>query len=205
MLCRTLFSTLATTVMLVACSSPVKIGLISSDEGLRSMLEERGYVCEDITPGSPLENYDLVWWNRTDTTAITPDEISAGPAFVRYIEKGGNVVLSMDAVRLGNAWGLEPNPVEENSWAAEDYGFGRKVGFHSYRSHPLFDGMHGGAYVWHGHQDNTCRVLGYPAAQRHTHSCHALGTYFLSSGLQGHLGADNWQGTSSFNRLFPLL
>ena len=37
--------------MLVACSSPVKIGLISSDEGLRSMLEERGYVCEDLTPG----------------------------------------------------------------------------------------------------------------------------------------------------------
>ena len=161
MLCRTLFSTLAATVMLVACSSPVKIGLISSDEGLRSMLEERGYVCEDITPGSPLESYDLVWWNRTDTTALTPDEISAGPAFIRYIEKGGNVVLSMDAVRLGNAWGLEPNPVEENSWAAEDYGFGRKVGYHSYRSHPLFDGMHGGAYVWHGHQDNTCRVLGY--------------------------------------------
>lgn len=161
MLCRTLFSTLAATVMLVACSSPVKIGLISSDEGLRSMLEERGYVCEDITPGSPLDGYDLVWWNRTDTTALTPDEISAGPAFIRYIEKGGNVVLSMDAVRLGNAWGLEPNPVEENSWAAEDYGFGRKVGYHSYRSHPLFDGMHGGAYVWHGHQDNTCRVLGY--------------------------------------------
>ena len=88
MLCRTLFSTLAATVMLVACYSPVKIGLISSDEGLRSMLEERGYVCEDITPGSPLDGYDLVWWNRTDTTALTPDEISAGPAFIRYIEKG---------------------------------------------------------------------------------------------------------------------
>jgi glycogen debranching enzyme len=152
---------LTATALLVACSSPARIGLISTEDGLREMLEGRGYICEDITPESDLGRYDLVWWNRTDTTAITPLELAAGPAFVRYLEKGGRVVLSMDAVRLGNAWGLEPNPVEENTWAAEDYGFGRKVGFHSYLSHPLFDGMHGGAYVWHGHQDNNCRVLGY--------------------------------------------
>ena len=158
---RTILSTLTATAFLVACSSPVKIGLISSDEGLRTVLEERGYICEDISTDANLSLYDIIWWNRTDTTDITAEEISAGPAFIRYMEKGGKVVLSMDAVRLANSWGLESNPVEQNTWTAEDYGFGRKVGYHAFRSHPLFDGMHGGAYVWHGHEDNTCRVLSY--------------------------------------------
>lgn len=158
---RILFNTLTAAALFTACTSPARIGLLSPDDGLRTILEGRGYVCEAITPESRLDRYDLVWWNRTDTTALTPEEVSAGPAFIRYMEKGGRVVLSMDAVRLGNAWGLEPNPVEENTWTAEDSGFGRKVGYHAFRSHPLFDGMHGGAYVWHGHQDNTCRVLGY--------------------------------------------
>ena len=164
MLIRRFFTLLLATALLWACSSGVKIGLIDPDQGLRSVLEERGYQCETITPGADLSGYDLVWWNRPDTTALTPEEVAAGAAFVPYLEKGGQVVLSMDAVRLGHAWGLEPNPVEENIWDAEDYGFGRKVGYHSYRSHPLFDGMHGGAYVWHGHQDNRCRVLGYSGA-----------------------------------------
>ena len=156
-----LINTIIAAVAITACSSPVRIGLISSEEGLREILQERGYECEEITPSSALDGYDLVWWHSLDSTAFSPEVIAAGPSFIKYMEKGGSLVLSMDAVRLANAWGLEPNPVEENTWAAEDYGFGRKVGFHSYRSHPLFDGMHGGAYVWHGHQDNSNRVLGY--------------------------------------------
>ena len=161
MLGHRIINTLIASALFWACTSPARIGLISSEDGLGTMLEERGYVCEAITPDSPLDSYDLVWWHRTDTSAVTPEELSAGPAFIRYMEKGGRVVLSMDAVRLGNAWGLEPNPVEVKRWDAEDSGFGRKVGYHAFRSHPLFDGMHGGAYVWHGHQDNSCRVLGY--------------------------------------------
>lgn len=158
---RIIFGTVLATVLLSACSSGPSIGVISSEEGLQKMLEERGYSCTAISADSPLNSYDLVWWHRSDTTAITPEEVAAGPAFVRFMEKGGKLVLSMDAVRLANAWGIESNPVEENSWEAVDDGFGRKVGYHSFRSHPLFDGMHGGAYVWHGHEDNICRVLGY--------------------------------------------
>ena len=156
-----LVTALITAALLSACSSQVRIGLISSDEGLRTTLEERGYVCEAITPGQPLDRYDLIWWHRTDTSAFSSEELAAGEAYIKYMERGGKVVLSMDAVRLAHAWGIEPNPVEENVWTAEDGGFGRKVGYHAFRSHPLFDGMHGGAYVWHGHHDNDCRVLGY--------------------------------------------
>ena len=161
MLRHRLINTFLAVALCAACSSPVRIGLISSEPGLRNLLEERGFQCEEIAPDAPLESYDLIWWHRSDTSDITPLEQSVAPAFIHYMENGGKVVLSMDAVRLGNAWGLEPNPVEISSWDAEDSGFGRKMGYHSFRSHPLFDGMHGGAYVWHGHEDNRCRVLGY--------------------------------------------
>ena len=164
MLSHRLINTFLAVALFSACSSPVRIGLISSESGLRNMLEERGFQCEEIAPDAPLGAYDLVWWHRPDTSALSPREVAAGPALIRYMEKGGKVVLSMDAVRLGNAWGLEPNPVEASTWDAEDSGFGRKMGYHSFRSHPLFDGMHGGAYVWHGHEDNKCRVLGYSGA-----------------------------------------
>ena len=158
---RTIFNTLIAAALLVACSPEPEIGVISSEKGLVEILQERGYRCTEIAPDSKLDGYDLIWWHRPDTSAITEAEIAAGPSFVSYMEHGGKLVLSMDAVRLGNAWGIEPNPVEQNSWDAVDDGFGRKVGYHSWRSHPIFDGMHGGAYVWHGHEDNACRVLGY--------------------------------------------
>lgn len=156
-----ILNTVFAALFFAACSPAPRIGVISSEQGLASALSERGYRCEAITLDSSLGAYDLVWYHRPDTSAITQEELAAGPAFVRYMEKGGKVVLSMDAVRLAHAWGIEENPVETGTWEAVDDGFGRKVGYHAWRSHPLFDGMHGGAYVWHGHEDNVSRVLGY--------------------------------------------
>ena len=61
----------------------------------------------------------------------------------------------MDAVRLANAW--NGRILWRNSEAVDD-GFGRKVGYHSFRSHPLLT-VCTAAHVWHGHEDNICRVL----------------------------------------------
>jgi len=78
-----------------------------------------------------------------------------------FIEINGEKII-FRTVRLLNETGVEDSPISAWTYDAVDYGFGRKVGFHSFRSHPLFDGMNGGAYVWHGHNDNKCRVLGFP-------------------------------------------
>lgn len=119
--------------------------------------------CDVVALGSQmsLKGYDVVWFHRADTTAITQAEKDAGPVFSEYVSGGGRLILSMEAVRLLNEWDIEPEPVQTYHYNAVDRGFGRKLGFHARREHPLFDKLFGGAYPWHGKEDNVCRVLGY--------------------------------------------
>ena len=107
-----------------------------------------------------LKGCDAVWIHSSDTSVVAGEK-AAAPYFIDYVESGGRLVLSMEAVRLLNEWGIEPEPVDIWEYEAADEGFGRKFGFHSFRYHPLFEGMNGGAYPWHGKEDNICRVLGY--------------------------------------------
>ena len=134
-------------------------------DSLNSMLSsEDGVSCSVIEAGSrtDLSGFDVVWFHRPDSSDFTETERGLSKRLLSYVEAGGKLILSMDAVRLLNESGVEDTPISAWTYDAVDYGFGRKVGFHSFRSHPLFDGMNGGAYVWHGHNDNKCRVLGFP-------------------------------------------
>lgn len=157
-----------------ACSrQSVKVGLlVGSDAGrqtselaaLRHFLQsEKGVSVEFVSPDrlGDLKNYDVVWYHRPDSLPITPQEKEMGAALTEYVSGGGKLMLSMEAVRLLNAWNIEPEPIETITFDAKDEGFGRKAGFHAYREHPLFDKMFGGAYTWHGKEDNQCRVLGF--------------------------------------------
>lgn len=111
-------------------------------------------------PGE-LSAYDVVWYHRSDTLPLTEQEKQMGASLTKYVSDGGKLILSMEAVRLLNEWQIEPQPIETTAFDARDEGFGRKVGFHAYREHPLFDKLFGGAYTWHGKEDNQCRVLGF--------------------------------------------
>lgn len=151
---------------IVSCSQKDKVALLScgSDaetDSLAALVGRCGYDCSVIDFGDAFDGYDLIWYHRSDTSALTPVELEASGKVEAYLERGGQMILSMDAVRLPYGWGLEENPVEISSADAVDYGFGRKLGFHAFRSHPVFEGLFGGAYVWHGYEDNTNRVLGY--------------------------------------------
>lgn len=167
------FNTAALTCLLLcflsACrENAPRIGLLSEaptaeQDSLLALLARNGFPAEAVPLGAAARyaDYDLLWYHRSDTSALSEEEKAAGEGIVRYVEKGGRLVLSMDAVRLSEAWGIESAPVEIRTHEAVDYGFGRKKGFHAFRSHPLFDDLFGGAYTWHGHEDNVCRVLGY--------------------------------------------
>lgn len=149
-----------------ACSQGPRVAVIAQDgnceqEALVRMISDAGYDCSPVGMDADFSEYDVVWYHRPDTSCISAEETALGKELVPYVENGGSLVLSLDAVRLSNAWGLEPNPVDVWSQEAVDEGFGRQVGYHSHRAHPLFDGLFGGAYVWHGHEDNVNRVLGY--------------------------------------------
>ena len=74
---------------------------------------------------------------------------------------GGNLILSMDAVRLLNDWGIEKNILEIRTDSIKDDGFGRPLGFHSFKSHPIFDGLHGGTFPWKSKKDHVVRKIGF--------------------------------------------
>ncbi len=117
-----------------------------------------------IRPGDAgaLRGCDAVWYHRLDTSAFSRSELEAWDcAFREYVENGGRLILSMEAVRLLNEWGIEPEKIDKWEYECVDEGFGRKFGFHSRFSHPLFDGLNGGAYPWHGKEDNVCVVNGF--------------------------------------------
>ena len=108
-----------------------------------------------------LKKFQIVWYHRTDTLDVSPSELKLAKTVKSYLNQGGKVMLTLDAVKLLNAWGIEKSPIEVKHRRAFDEGFGRKLGFHGFRSHPIFSGMHGGAYIWHSKKDLTMRTLGY--------------------------------------------
>lgn len=160
--------------VLAACSEQsLKVGLLVGSDArqqtselaaLSQLLQAEKGVTYEYVPMDQLDElgrFDVVWYHRPDSLPITEQEKKMGGVLTKYVSDGGKLMLSMEAVRLLNEWGIEPEAIETTAFDARDDGFGRKVGFHAYREHPLFDKMFGGAYTWHGKEDNQCRVLGF--------------------------------------------
>ncbi|PRZ26048.1 amylo-alpha-1,6-glucosidase [Flavobacterium granuli] len=167
-------------VMLLMSSmapTPVKIALLVNGKNeqtaeyaaLQKFFDARkiNYTVQKITLDEvannkfDLKKYQVVWYHRPDTLEIVPSEIKMGKAVKSYLNQGGKMMLTLDAVKLLNAWGIEKSPIVVKHRAAVDEGFGRKLGFHGFRSHPVFIEMHGGAYIWHAKKDMKMRTLGF--------------------------------------------
>lgn len=166
--CACLFLTL------LSCGKPsVKVALITNGDilqkeevdSLKQLLagQVNNVISSEISIDdlSGLTQYDIVWYHRPDSSIISQKEISIGDLIKAYISNGGKLILSMEAPRLLNNWGIETEPIKSKYYDAVDNGFGRKAGFHGYRQHPIFDHLFGGAYTWHGKVDNRCRVTGF--------------------------------------------
>ncbi len=136
-------------------------------EALCDVIEGEGRVIEvvDIDQlGGKLGAADVVIYHRCDTAAIDQTELALKEVVLPYVQKGGQLMLTMDGVRLLNEWGVEPQQLQVEYQDATDYGSGRAVGFHGYREHPIYDGLHGGAYVWKATVDNFARNWGFSGA-----------------------------------------
>ncbi len=107
--------------------------------------------------------FSILWYHRPDSTNLSKQELN--PEFIatlkNFISKGGKLFLTLDAVKLINELGLETEPIQILHTQAVDDGYGRKLGLHAFRSHPIFNGLHGGAYIFSPYQDQTVRQLGY--------------------------------------------
>ncbi len=106
---------------------------------------------------------DLVWIHGEGFIALRDREYF--PALVSglrgLLNRGGSLFLSLEAMYLLTDLGLEKKEPEERTVQAVDRGYGRRLGFHSYRRHPVFQGLNGGVYAWNPPQDEDCRLIGY--------------------------------------------
>lgn len=155
-----------------ACDSSGEIVILSSDHTSGAELDSLARIIRDggnrvtVVPASDLTGERLkgvgtVIYHRSDSSDIDSSEIALKTRLIPYVEKGGNLMLSMEAVRLLNDWGIEPQPLETEYQDATDNGYGRAVGYHGYREHPIYEGLFGGAYVWKAKYDHRARTLGF--------------------------------------------
>ena len=110
-----------------------------------------------------LESLDLthIWIHQLSGNYGEYKKNNVGESIKKFVENGGNLILSMEAVRLLNDWGIEKNPLEIKKDSILDNGFGRPLGFHSFKSHPIFEGLHGGVYPWKSKEDHTVFKIGF--------------------------------------------
>lgn len=107
-----------------------------------------------------LDDYDVLWFHHNDSTFINRNE-SVRDILLQYISAGGNLLLTLEGFRFLNDLGIEPAPVETRNKIALDEGYGRQLGLHAFRSHPVFEGMNGGAYIFKPKQDTRVRINGF--------------------------------------------
>ncbi len=107
--------------------------------------------------------YDIIWLHRPDSLpyADFEDDPLYYQALLEYAEDGGNILLTQHALEFLNKSGLEAVPLEHRTKQSEDNGYGRMLGFHAFRQHPLFDSLHGGAYIWRPPHDTIVTQCGF--------------------------------------------
>lgn len=152
--------------------NPVNIGLITDGLSQTESMAAKQYLdkegisfismaVKDIDKEG-VENGEItsIWWIKNNE-GITEEERNVGKSLKRFVDKGGNLILSMNAVKLLNEWGIEKNKFDIKEDSVVDEGFGRPLGFHGYRTHPIFAGLHGGAYIWKGKKDHVVKKIGF--------------------------------------------
>lgn len=114
----------------------------------------------ELTPDK-IKNIDALWYHRTDTLPFTNSELEAGTVIKQFVANGGSLFLSMEAFPLINKWGIEPVSPSLQQDTVVDEGFGRPLGFHSFKDHPVFDGLLGGVYTSKQKENHVVRKHGY--------------------------------------------
>ncbi len=110
-----------------------------------------------------LEQLDVIWLHIPDTL-INPEDYfdqEAQDNLRTFVSNGGGLLLSREAFGLINILGLESEKPEIIPKQASDNGYGRMLGFHAFRQHPVFDGLNGGAYILKPSNDFRVRNCGY--------------------------------------------
>jgi len=118
---------------------------------------------DDLNKKSSLKGNDILWINTNDTLPFSPSPLpeKAIRNIKSYIADGGNLLLTNQAGMLLSFLDIEPVAPETRKKPCKDEGYGRMLGFHAFREHPLFDGLHGGVYCLKPETDTSVLQTGY--------------------------------------------
>lgn len=161
----------------ITALDPIKVGVLGEGKSYRKAsssflafqwLERNSsfdpvYLSFDDLNQESFNEVDLLWFHKEDSSEFAKSVLD--PLTLQllriYLEKGGKLLLSQEAALLISALELEKVPPEINYILAEDGGYGRKMGLHSFLGHPVFEGLHGGAFIFGPEKDILCRQIGY--------------------------------------------
>jgi glycogen debranching enzyme len=119
---------------------------------------------EDIKKNRSSFNQSKIVWIHSNDTLFDISETKHNKELKNlrnYVHNGGKLLLTGDAFPLINDLQFEEIPVATKAKSAQDQGYGRKLGYHAYRDHPIFKTLFGGAYVWKPMSDTTVRIYGF--------------------------------------------
>lgn len=110
-----------------------------------------------------ISSFDLIWFHRPDSSSFNTEELN--PEIIdkvkSFVHNGGGLLLTLDAAYYPYYLGIESSPPEIRNKTCSDNGYGYMLGFHGFKSHPIFDGLNGGSYILKPSQDMTVRQIGY--------------------------------------------
>ncbi|MBN2174787.1 MAG: hypothetical protein JW731_11695 [Bacteroidales bacterium] len=153
----------------------IRIGLIAMSDNLindretqsaMKFLENSKEFKVQIIPLSGLKtsdipsNIDVLWFHHNDSLFTINDE-QTKIAILDYLDNGGKLLLTLEAFRFIQELSIEPIPPETRNKTAKDEGYGKKLGLHAFRSHPVFTGLNGGDYIFKPEHDTAVRIHGY--------------------------------------------
>ncbi|OGU74216.1 MAG: hypothetical protein A2V93_07935 [Ignavibacteria bacterium RBG_16_34_14] len=158
--------------------SNIKVGFLTRDKNFQynqelaaafSFLQKNFRYTRSITfseiKSDPehLNDINVIWFHRPDSVDFSNEETESQviSSIKKFIEMGGNLLLTLDAMKLVVPLGLESANPQINYVEAFDEGYGRKLGLHSFKSHPIFHNLYGGAYIWAPLKDQLNRQVGF--------------------------------------------
>ena len=110
-----------------------------------------------------LNKFDVLWFHKPDDSDFTvleqSKDVRAG--IYNYLQKGGGLLLSLDAFKYINVLDIERKIPEVKQKGIKENEGEQMLGFQSFGEHPVFTGLNGGTYILKPMQDKTVRQIGY--------------------------------------------
>ena len=162
-----------TTIYLSSFAQKIHIGLLINERpdtetiaAYKFLKDNPKYIADKvflggITNADSLKKFDILWYHYSDTTEIPEYSKATMTQLNKYLTSGGKMLLTLEAFQMINTLGIEPNIPEIRYKKASDNGYGRMLGLHSFKNHPVFDGLNGGAYIMKLLKDTIVRQIGY--------------------------------------------